>query len=264
MAFGRNDRWRTVEVDEGEGMDRGQLRSRKVVAISQSSYIPWKGYFDLIARADEFILLDDVQYTRRDWRNRNRIKTPHGPRWITVPVHAKGVQQQGTPICEIEVTGHDWARDHWRLIQQAYRDAPFLREYAERLESLYETCAAQSYLSAINRMCIEAVMSLLGISTTVSWSMDYPSSGRRTEKLLELCLAASGTEYLAGPRSRNYLDEGAFENAGLCVTYMDYSGYESYRQLHGAFDHHVSVVDLLLNVGPEAPKYMDAKNWRSR
>src|SRR5687767_6291071 len=130
----------------------------KTVAIVQSNYIPWKGYFDLIDRADEFILLDDVQYTRRDWRNRNRIKTPRGLEWLTIPVEVKGKYHQS--IKETVVSDPDWPRRHWSTISQHYARAPFFPLYRERLEELYLT-TTERFLSDVNHRFLVALCDVL-------------------------------------------------------------------------------------------------------
>ena len=225
----------------------------KRVAIVQSSYIPWKGFFDLGAAVDELILLEDAQYTRRDWRNRNRIKTPAGLRWLTIPVKSKG--RRLARIDEIEVTDDRWRGGHWRTLVHAYARAPHFDRYRERLEELY-LGSSEKRLSAINRRFIEAVLDLLGADTRVSVSTDYESGGRRTARLVSLCRQAGATSYLSGPTARAYLDEDAFAREGIELAYVDYSGYPEYPQLHPPFEHKVSIVDLLFHTGEEAPRYM--------
>jgi hypothetical protein len=225
------------------------------VAIVQSCYIPWKGYFDLIASVDEFILYDDRQFTRRDWRNRNRIKTPQGSQWLTIPVETKGRYHQR--IDETAIGDPRWAEQHWKTIVHNYAGAPYFPDYREQLEALYESATA-SRLSVVNRRFLEAIGRLLGITTTLSWSTDYPAEGTKTERLVALCRAAEATHYLSGPSARSYLDESAFAAAGIELAYFDYSDYPEYEQLHPPFDHAVTVLDLILNTGPEAPRYMKA------
>ncbi len=225
----------------------------RTVAIVQSSFIPWKGYFDLVNLADELILLDHVQFTRRDWRNRNRIKTSDGPRWLTIPVHVKGRYDQR--IDQTRVSDPAWPARHWRTIEQSYGHAERFAEHAGELERLFlET--DESLLSRINPRFLTAICGLLGIRTTISWSTNYDVRGRRTETLLGLCLQAGATEYLSGPSARAYLDEARFGEAGVSVRWMDYSGYPEHPQLHPPFLHEVSVVDLLLNAGTSAPRYL--------
>jgi hypothetical protein len=223
----------------------------KTVAIVQSNYIPWKGYFDLINFADALVLYDDVQYTRQDWRNRNRVKTSNGPLWLTIPVIGRYPQT----IEETLVSDPGWGVKHWKTIAAHYARAPYFKQYRELLEELYRTTSSP-YLSQINRRFLDAFCELLRIETRLTWSSDYGASGARTERLVQICRQAGATEYLSGPAARSYLDESLFDQQGIAVRYMDYSGYPEYPQLHPPFDHAVSIVDLLLNVGPEAPRYM--------
>ena len=225
----------------------------KTVAIVQSCYIPWKGYFDLIGFADEFILYDDRQYTRRDWRNRNRIKTPQGARWLTIPVQVKGRYHQR--IDETLVADEDWARTHWRTLELNYATAPYFAEYRGVFEPLY-LGLREERLSIVNRIFIEAICDVLGIGTKLSWSTDYEAEEGKSERLVSLCRAAGASTYLSGPNAKDYLDEEAFEAAGIAVRYMDYEGYPVYEQRHPPFDHHVTALDLIFNTGAEAPAYL--------
>ena len=225
----------------------------KKVAILQSCYIPWKGFFDLMRRVDEFILYDDAQYTRRDWRNRNRIKTPNGPLWLTVPVEVKGKYLEA--IKDMRVSDPRWSERHWRSIQASYSRAPYFNMHKAALEALYRGCTTE-WLSEINFRFISHICETLSIRTTLKWSMDYTMPEGRTERLVGLCRQAGATEYLSGPAARAYIDPSLFEAAGITLTYMDYDGYPPYTQLHPPFDHHVSIIDLMVHVGPDALAYM--------
>jgi len=225
----------------------------KRVAILQSNYIPWKGYFDIINQVDEFILYDDRQFTRRDWRNRNVIKTPQGLHWLTIPVQVKGRFEQR--IDETMISDPEWSDRHWKTIAQAYRSAPYFGDMQAELAALYAG-SREERLSDVNRRFIEAVCGMLGIRTRLTWSSDYPAAGERTERLVNLCLLAGAREYLSGPAARVYIEEERFREAGIVLRYMDYSGYPEYPQLHGAFEHGVSIIDLLFSVGPDAPRFM--------
>ena len=218
------------------------------VAIVQSCYIPWKGYFDLIAAVDEFILYDDRQFTRRDWRNRNRIKTQQGTQWLTIPVETKGRYHQR--IDETVESDPDWAGHHWKTLAHNYAAAPYFADYRDELETLYES-VTEDRLSLVNRHFLEAINRLLGITTALTWSTDYEAEGTKTERLVSLCRAAGATAYVSGPRARSYLDEGAFAEAGIELSFFDYGDYP-----HPPFDHAVTVLDLILNTGREAPRYM--------
>lgn len=228
----------------------------KTVAIIQSNYIPWKGYFDFINRVDEFILYDDVQYTRRDWRNRNRVKTEQGPKWITIPVDVKGKYHQ--LICETQIADKNWAEAHWKSIYHTYVRAPFFETYGSQVEEWY--CAAnvadEPYLSNINYALITSICRLLGITTTISWSMNYKTSGKKTERLVGLCEAVGATHYLSGPAAQAYIQSELFDEAGITLEYMDYGGYPQYNQLYPPFEHGVTILDLIFNVGANASEYM--------
>jgi hypothetical protein len=225
----------------------------KKVAVVQSNYIPWKGYFDLIHAVDEFVLFDDVQYTRRDWRNRNRIKTPEGTRWLTVPVLTKG--NYLAPIKDITVSEPRWGEQHWKSLSAAYGRAPHFKRYADLFAGLY-LALGDSTLSSVNRRFIEAICGLLGIRTRISWSMDYEVGEGKNERLIALCRQAGADVYVSGPSARAYLDEALFQRQGIRVEFFDYDGYPEYPQLHPPFEHNVSVLDLLFHVGPEAPAHM--------
>jgi hypothetical protein len=228
----------------------------KRVAIVQSSYIPWKGYFDLIRAADEFILLDDVQFTKRDWRSRNQIKTRQGLAWLTIPVRTKGRYFQ--TIQETEISEPRWSQAHWTTLCANYARAPFFKTYANTLEALYAPDAGVARLSEVNYRFITALCGLLGVTTPIRWSIDYGAPAGKNERLIELCRKASATDYLSGPNARGYLDEAMFAAAGIRVQFADYGGYPEYPQLWPPFEHHVSVVDLLFNTGPDATRYMKA------
>ncbi len=225
----------------------------KRVVILQSNYIPWRGYFDLMNLADEFILFDDMQYTRRDWRNRNIIKSPAGLKWLTIPVEASGKYLQ--PIKDTVVSDSAWNRRHWKTIVHCYSKANFFETYKEWLEELY-LGVQEKRLSLINHRFLRAVCDLLGIKTQIKWSMDYQLSGEKTARLVSLCEQAGATEYLSGPAAKTYLDEEQFARRGIKVSYMDYSGYPEYRQLNPPFAPNVSILDLILNEGPQAPRFL--------
>jgi hypothetical protein len=225
----------------------------KRIAISQSNYIPWKGYFDLINSVDEFVLYDDMQFTRRDWRNRNQIKTPAGLQWLTIPVEVKGKFHQR--INETRVSDPDWTTRHWRTLETTYARARCFGDYRDAIQAIYSGCASAN-LSEINFHFLSALNRLLGIRTPMRWSSEYALEGERSFRLLNICRQAGADVYLSGPSARDYLDESIFAKAGIKVLWMDYSNYPPYRQLHGDFQQGVSILDLLFNEGSRAPEFM--------
>jgi hypothetical protein len=227
--------------------------AHKCVAIVQSSYIPWKGYFDLIRAADEFILLDEVQFTKRDWRSRNRIKTKDGLCWLTVPVHSKGKFEQR--IADTTIADPAWSERHWQTIQSAYARTPFFDTYAPPLRRLYEKPASDR-LSDVNRSLIDAICQAFGITTPITWSSEYHPREGRNERLIDLCVKAGATDYLSGPSARGYIDEAAFADAGVTVHFADYTGYPEYPQPYPPFEHAVSALDLLFCTGPRAADFL--------
>ena len=227
--------------------------ARKTVAIVQSNYIPWKGYFDLINSVDEFIILDCVQYTRRDWRNRNRIKTKDRVRWLTIPVSVKGKYYQ--KICDTQIIDPNWTREHLATIHGAYARAPAYSQYKDAIEELYLNCRRE-FLSEINMRFITGICGLLGIRTRISQSTDFDVVEGKTERLLDLCKKVGATHYISGPSARGYLDENLFASEGLSVSYFHYEGYPQYEQHFPPFEHAVSIVDLLVHTGSDARRYV--------
>jgi len=223
----------------------------KTIAISQSNYIPWKGYFDLIAAVDEFILLDDMQYTRRDWRNRNRIKTPAGLQWLTVPVLTKG--NFNAPINQVRIDGRDWIDRHLRALESNYARAPHYRAIMAWAGPVYRR--EHALLSALNRDLIEAVCRYLGVATKISASSDYRLVDGKTERLVDLCRQAGADRYLSGPAAQDYIEASLFADAGIALDWFDYAGYPEYPQFEG-FEHKVSILDLLFHCGPAARSHM--------
>ena len=223
----------------------------KSVAILQSNYIPWKGYFDIIASVDEFVIYDDMQYTKNDWRNRNKIKTPKGAEWISVPVG----QDISRRIRDVEITDSRWQKKHWKTIEANYRRAPHFDEVADWLSPLY---LRENYknLSSLNRTLIEKICNYLGIKVKISNSWDYELSEGKTERLVDLCKQAGASHYVSGPAAKGYIDEECFLKGNVKILWFDYEGYPEYPQLWGEFSHFVSVIDLLFNCGKDSPKYM--------
>ncbi|QZT37269.1 WbqC family protein [Halosquirtibacter xylanolyticus] len=226
----------------------------KKIAILQSNYIPWKGYFDLINMVDEFIIYDEVQYTKQDWRNRNIIKTPHGTKWLTIPCSIKHKSTQ--QIDQTIVSNNDWRKKHVSLLKQHYKKSPFFKQVMPWLEDVYFSNNDQR-ISAINIHFIEAICKQLNITTPIVKSDIYPSNGDKNHKLIQICQLAEANQYLCGPAAKVYIDTELFLSHGVELEWMDYSNYPEYDQLYSPFTHQVTILDLMFHVGIEdTPKYL--------
>lgn len=231
----------------------------RTVVITQSNYIPWRGYFDLLQSADEVVLLDSVQYTRRDWRNRNLIKTQKGAEWLTIPVEVRGRFLQS--IDETRIANVDWAAKHIRAIETAYARAAHFDPVSSWLFDLLRGVAREPLLTNVNEKLLRAFCSYLGITVTIRRDNEVSDrdSLRRmeaNERLIAILKAARATRYLTGPGARAYLDVDLFTAEGIEVEWINYDGYPAYLQLWGGFEPRVSIIDLLLNTGPDAPRYL--------
>jgi WbqC-like protein family len=223
------------------------------IAIIQSCYVPWRGFFDLIGRCDLYVIYDQVQFAKRHWHNRNRIKTVTGPEWLTIPVASKGRYTQ--PIDKVEIE-KPWADKHWRSIELAYRRTPFFKTLAPTVQRWYEQAAKHRLLTEVNTLFLHEIARLLGLRTRIVRDTTFSVGGEKTERLIAIARAAGADCYLSGPSAKAYLEETRFAEAGITVEWMDYSGYPNYPQLHGEFEPAVSVLDLLFAVGPDAPRYL--------
>jgi hypothetical protein len=222
--------------------------------ILQPSYIPWRGYFDLVHRADVFVFYDDVQYDRRGWRNRNRIKSPQGTRWLTIPVHSKGTRSSA--IKDIHMSDPNWSHEHRGILARLYRQAPHFDE--QLLDELYADAPAG--LSDFTIRSTEAIARRLGIEETrfVKSSQLAGIEGRKTDRLIQILRHLGATHYLSGPLAKEYIEPEKFDDAGIALEWMSYD-YPEYPQLYPPFDPFVSVLDLLFMTGPDAPRFI----WRT-
>lgn len=229
---------------------------RKRVAILQSNYIPWKGYFDIIHDVDEFIFHDDLQYTKQDWRNRNRIKTPAGPAWLTIAVGSSERRR----ICDVELPAATWASEQWRRIEDAYRKAPYFEMYRPLVECIYRR--QWRYLSDLNQHFIRTIaQEILGLTTRFRDSRELDLHQRREERVLAILDQTGAGIYLSGPAARSYLDPARFAERGIELVWKSYDGYPEYPQFHPPFVHTVTILDLLFHTGPKAPDYI--WGWRT-
>jgi hypothetical protein len=226
----------------------------KKILITQSNYIPWKGYFDAIHQVDEVILYDDVQYTRRDWRNRNVIKTAKGASWLSIPVEVKGKFHQ--KIRETKISDKNWNRAHWKTLCSGYAKVPHFKESESFIQSLYLNATMQ-YLSEINFMFLTEICKRLGITTPMRFSDSFDLSEKNpTQRLVSICKQAGASHYFSGPAAKAYLEEDKFLKENIVVSYINYENYREYPQLCPPFLHFVSILDLLFNTGENFARYM--------
>lgn len=221
----------------------------KKCAILQSNYIPWKGVFDMMNKIDIFVFFEDVQFTRRDWRTRNKIKTSQGSSWLTIPV--KKSSRDNTLVYEVEISEFEnWQEKHYKTIVSNYSKAPFFNDFKYLLNEIY---LAKKWinLSEFNIFTSKLLANTLNINVEFINSKDLKTEGVKDDKLIKICQKIGANHYLSGPSAKNYIDNQKFDLAGIKLEYMNYN-YPDYQQLHGEFDHYVSVLDVLFNCGPSS------------
>jgi len=223
--------------------------------ILQPSYIPWRGYFHQIYKADVFVFYDDVQYDKHGWRNRNQIKTSQGKQWLTIPVHSRGAMVENVPTNQAQIDcSKPWSRSHWKALNFAYGRTPFFRAYAPLLEAFYQRC--DEFLADFTIDLTIALARELGIGRTrFVRSSALNTSGQKTERLIEILVQLGATHYISGPSARAYIEEDKFTASGITLEYMEYN-YPEYPQLYPPYDPQVSILDLMFMTGPEALNYI--------
>jgi hypothetical protein len=217
------------------------------IAISQPTYLPWMGYFDMVDQVDVFVLLDDVQFEKRSWQQRNRIKTPSGLQWLTVPVISRGRRNQ--LINEVEIETPQFSRDHCRAVEHNYRRAQFFGDYFEQFSSQL-ICSEGTRLADLNIRLIEWFMKALGIGTRLVVSSTLRQSGKRTELLANLCESQRANLYVSPLGSSVYLlkDKAVLLEKGIDVVFQHYE-HPEYKQLFPPFHPYASALDLIFNEG---------------
>jgi hypothetical protein len=221
------------------------------LVVLQSNYLPWKGYFDLMSKADLFVVYDSVQFTKNDWRNRNRLPSSSGGVWLTVPVTTSGLF--GQSIDEVRVVDRRWPLKHERTIRQLLSKAPFFSLIDRDLASAFEAVATFDRLHDVNVLLLRTVATWLGVTTPIAIDRDLGTfDGTPTERLVAMATHVGATSYLTGPAGLDYLERDRFADAGVALEVIDYGAYPQYEQRVTPFDHAVSALDLVANVGPDA------------
>lgn len=218
------------------------------ICVAQSNYLPWLGYFALVDQADTFVLYDSAQFTKNDWRNRNRIRSESSAFWITIPCITSG--RFGQSIRETQVKATGWARKHIASMQSCYSKSPHFAWFEDRLFPILTELKDEQSLSYTNEILIRLIAQDLNITTTVVSDNQYLVAGDRNSKLLQLCQQAGATEYLSGPAASNYLDRQRFMANGIRIKYMDYGSVEEFliHQGNMATDF-LSIVDTIAHCG---------------
>ncbi len=228
------------------------------VAILQSNYIPWVGYFELMQSVDFFIIYDEVQYTKNDWRNRNLIKTDKGKLWLTIPCKVKGENFQS--ISDVIVSNNHWRKKHWLSLSNYYRKSEFFASYKDIFQKIYNQNNIES-LSEINISFIKEIKNILGIDTKIINSSEIPrkkeSYKNPTTRLVEICDALNASSYKSGPAAKKYFDVELAKSNKIDIVWFEYKEYKEYKQLYPPFIKNLSVLDLIFNIGNDVKKYID-------
>lgn len=218
------------------------------VVVLQPGYLPWLGFFDQMLRSDVFVYYDDVQYDKHGWRNRNRIKSPTGPIWLTVPVLSTG--RHGQKINEVEIDNRlPWARKHVTAILQNYAKAPHVKLYLPQLEELL--MRRWESLAELDVATVKLICDWIGIDRQIERTSCIGIRGEQSRRLLDICLNFEADIYLSGDSAQNYLDTELFTQEGVQIEWQSYR-HPAYPQLHGEFTPSLSVLDLVMNVGEES------------
>jgi len=215
------------------------------IVVLQSNYIPWKGYFELISNADIFCFYDEVQYTKNDWRNRNKLNNNNGPFWLTIPINKEAVKLK---ISEVQLPKTEWHLEHLNILKQTYKKAPHFISIFPFLEILY--LKKWDSLSEFNQNFIKEISNYIGIKTKIVNSKNYDLDGDKVNRLIYLIQQLNGSTYISGPAGKNYLDsyENLFKENNIELQYKKYGPYKAYPQNSIEFNNFVSIIDLLMFV----------------
>lgn len=228
--------------------------NERKIAILQPNYIPWKGTFDLINQVDVFVFYDDVQYTVKDWRSRNRIKTQSGDIWLSVPVIHKGRRNQLIYEAEID-TSSNWQKAHFKSLSIAYKKAPYYDKYSYLFDEIYRN-NEWTNIADLNIFTTKLISNALGIKTDFYRSKDLSLNGSKNgDKVIKICKILECNHFINGPSAKAFMDHSLFEDCKIKLSYIEYD-YLEYTQLYGEFNHFVTVLDVLFNCGPNAGDYI--------
>lgn len=226
--------------------------SKVCAVILQSNYIPWRGYFSLISNADIFVILDSAQYTKNDWRNRNRLRNANGVFWLTIPVRKTGLE---LTIYEAQVSNHQWTHKHFISIKESLSKLPGSNDLTSQLESLFKDLAQENSLHTINTQLIRKICEMTSIKTPIRLDSEVCDSEilqaglDPSARLIEICRSVGATSYLTGGRALGYLDSAAFQRAKIGISVADYSKMPEYSQKYSPYEPNLSVLDFIAATG---------------
>lgn len=232
-----------------------------ILTAHQAGYLPWLGFFDKVAQADLFCNFDAVQYGSKDWQNRNYIKTREGPLLLTVPV--AGRDHMTKRLCEIEIVPGRWTRKHMRSIEMAYRKAPFFEQHFAGVGAILDLYSEGGLINELNTDLLRYFFRALGMQVAIVNAADYDFKGEKSALVLDMCIQLKATEYIFGGEGESYADKAMFHDAGIQPRFQKYD-HPEYPQLHGTFSPRMSVVDLLMNCGPDSLEILTGGRVRER
>jgi hypothetical protein len=227
--------------------------SARTLVVLQPGYIPWLGFFDQMRRSSVFVYYDDVQFDKHGWRNRNRIKTPSGPLWLTVPVLHSGRNQPRIMDTLLDART-PWARKHVKTLRQYYARAPFLGRYLPELEELLER--PWTHIVALDIAVVDLMARWLSLAPSIHRSSELGIAGEKSERLLNLSRHYGADRYLSGDAAKDYLDVALFATHGVTVDWQQFA-HPIYPQLHGEFVPFLSALDLIFNCGDESASILE-------
>lgn len=223
-----------------------------IVSVHQPQYLPWLGYFDKILKSDIFVFLDNVQYKKREFQNRNKIRAKNGWLWLTVPVITKSLFYQKISEVKIDNTQH-WQKEHWETIKMYYRSSKYFENYKDFFEKSYNQ--EWTKLTDLNVTIIKYLLECLEIKIPLLFESELGINGEATERIINICKKLNADTYLSGIGGKDYLDEELMKKEKIKLIYQDFK-HPEYPQVYPGFELYMSAIDLLFNGGPESKKIL--------
>ena len=224
-----------------------------IVSINQLAYLPWLGYFERIKNSDVFVFFDTVQFEKNSFTNRNKIKTPNGSKWLTIPIKTSGLFKTNT-LKNCKILDAKWQKSHWLQIKENYRKSSFWQEYSPQFEVFYQK--PYNKLSDLCWEMLQTFVKIFNIKTKLIRSSSLPEFiTTKDDLVLDILKHLRADEYISGALGRNYIHEDKFLISNIKLRYQDYKP-KNYTQLFGEFIPYLGAIDLIFNQGPESMKYI--------